>query len=673
MTFEESIKKIAVHIGQIKALKLWRQYQLSDGIGKRELESLIELQLQQKYGEDPLRDENGLQVPPEQDAAGPYELGNVLSYDRIMHPFGIREDEFIQHMAIFGRSGAGKTNTVALLIKELVRHKKPFLIFDWKRNYRDLLAHGVPLEVYTVGRPAHPLHFNPLIPPPGTDMKVWLKKLIEIISHAYFLGEGVMFILLEAIDAVYSKFGCYTNEPERYPTLQDVLEFLEKMPVKGRKAMWLDSTMRAVQSLCFGQISDVINTNSQTGIQELLDKNICLELNSLAQNEKTFLIETIMVWIHHCRMLEPDRETFKHCIIIEEAHNILSNAAKETVIDLLMREIRELGESIVLVDQHPSQISVPALGNTYCTIALNMKHSKDINSLAEMMRIPKENRETLGLLPIGHAVVKLQSRFIHPFEIQIPKVDLNKGSVTDTTLSQIYVPHSTDSAPEPDDTAGSDQTEVVPENHRIEKHSTGTGLSETEEILLKDIHKHPFDGVVKRYSRMGISRRRGNHAKQNLTEKGIIHSVDIPTRTGKVVLLDLTPIMREAMKRNGIDVPKRKEGGLVHNYWKNEIRKQLEKDGWAVELEKPMGNNMAIDLYAEKDGKRIAVEVETGTRGAENIKKLIPLNLDHIISFSTTHEVKLKTLRDFGAGTIHVNNLNVMDPSSWDRLDEYFK
>lgn len=664
MVFEESIKKLAAHIGIEKALKLWRQYQLSDGIGKRELESLIELQLQQKYGEDPLREENGLQVPPEQDAAGPYELGRVLSYEKVLHPFGLHDDEFIQHMAIFGRSGAGKTNTVALLIKELVRHKKPFLIFDWKRNYRDLLAHGVPLEVYTVGRPVHPLYFNPLIPPPGTDLKVWLKKLIEIISHAYFLGEGVMFILLEAIDAVYEKYGCYSNQPERYPTMQDVLEFLEKMPVKGRKAMWLDSTMRAVQSLCFGQVSEVINTSSQSGIQELLDKNVCLELNSLAHNEKIFLIETLMVWIHHCRMLEPDRETFKHCIIIEEAHNILSNSAKETVIDLLLREIRELGESIVLVDQHPSQISVPALGNTYCTIALNMKHSKDINALAEIMRIPKENRETLGLLPIGHAVVKLQSRFIHPFEIQIPKVKLDKGSVTDTFLMQHYRTDPMPSVQESVLTPGSAETGEVSENHRIEKAQTGTALTEVEEKLMRDIYRNPFDGVVKRYARLAISRRCGNHAKQGLIEKGVICPVDIPTRTGKVVLLDFTPAMREAMKRNGIEIPKRKEGGLVHNYWKNEIRKQLEKDGWTVELEKPIGNNQAIDLYAEKDGKRIAVEVETGTRGAENIKKLIPLNLDRIISFSTTDEVKNKTLRDLKTLAISTDNLDFSSPAN---------
>ncbi|VGO13685.1 hypothetical protein PDESU_02242 [Pontiella desulfatans] len=664
MIFEESLKKLADYIGKSKALKIWRQHQLSDSAGKRDIEALVELQLERKFGVNPLV-ENGLHIPPEGNAAGQYELGKVLAHDQVLYPFGICEDEFIQHMAIFGRSGAGKTNTVALLIKELVRHKKPFLIFDWKRNYRDLLAHDVPLEIYTVGRPVHPLHFNPLIPPPGTDLKVWLKKLIEIISHAYFLGEGVMFILLEAIDAVYTKYGCYTADPERFPTLKDVLEFLEKMPVKGRKAMWLDSTMRAVQSLCFGQVSDVINTESQSGIQELLDKNVCLELNSLAHNEKIFLIETLMVWIHHCRMLEPDRETFKHCVIVEEAHNILTNTGKETVIDLLLREIREMGESIVLVDQHPSQISVPALGNTYCTIALNMKHSKDINSLAEMMRIPREHREVLGLLPIGHAVVKLQSRFIFPFEIQIPKVDLEKGSVTDAHLIQRYGTYSKDSSRESPDKADSNPTKDVPHIHRIGKNEPGTSLTEVEKKLMKDIYRNPFDGVVKRYSRLTISRRRGNHAKQGLILKGLIHPVDIPTRTGKVVLLDFTPDMRDAMKRNNVEVAKRKEGGLIHNYWKNEIRRKLDREGWTVELEKPIGNNQCIDLHAEKEGKRMAVEIETGSRGADNIQKLLELGFDQIISFSTAESVKHKTLRDLKSRNISVDNLRfISDPNN---------
>jgi len=43
-------------------------------------------------------------------------------------------------------------------------------VFDWKRNYRDLLS--VPdckdLLIFTVGRDVCGFRFNPLIPPPGT-------------------------------------------------------------------------------------------------------------------------------------------------------------------------------------------------------------------------------------------------------------------------------------------------------------------------------------------------------------------------------------------------------------------------------------------------------------------------------------------------------------------------
>ena len=40
----------------------------------------------------------------------------------------------------------------------------------------------------------------------------------------------------------------------------------------------------------------------------------------------------------------------------------LSATGEETVTDVLLREIRELGESVICLDQHPSLISKPALG-----------------------------------------------------------------------------------------------------------------------------------------------------------------------------------------------------------------------------------------------------------------------------------------------------------------------
>ena len=673
MTFEDDLKRLEPFIGHAKAIRLLRVYQMEDADGRRDLEAAIQVQVERTLGVTPLSSDQALSLPQAGEADGQYVLGTVMAGERPLYPFGLREDEFIQHMAIFGRSGAGKTNTVALLLRELVRHGKPFMIFDWKRNYRDACVgpNPIPMEVFTVGRPVHPLHFNPLIPPPGTDIKIWLKKLIEIISHAYYLGEGVVFMLLEALDHLYASFGCYsTPNPTQYPTMTDVLKHLQESRVTGRKAMWMDSTLRAVQSLCFGQISDVINVSRNDSILDLLNKNVCLELNALGSSEKIFFIETLMVWIHHCRMLESDRETFKHCMIVEEAHNILTADTKETVVDVLLREIRELGEAIVLVDQHPSQMSVPAIGNTYATIALNAKHSKDLACLGEIMQVPRDNRELFSQLPMGRAVVKLQSRYTRPFQIQIPKVDLNKGSVTDSDLCQMYPADSADSHPEEVELATDRQTEAIPCTRKIPTEPRKRPLTELEELLLRDIVKHPLDGVVKRYTRIGVSRRRGNHAKDGLIRKKVIQTTDVPTKNGKVVLLELTADMKGACKRNGIPFPSFREGGAMHSYWKKEIEDLLVKAGWTVEEEKPLGAGQTVDLHAERGETKIAVEIETGDRGAGNIIKLLPHGYAWILSFSVSEASKARTQRDIQAKHVHVNHVLFATPSDYERQIE---
>jgi len=93
----------------------------------------------------------------------------------------------------------------------------------------------------------------------------------------------------------------------------------------------------------------------------------------------------LLLWLHHYRLGDGKREDFKHAIIIEEAHHVLLKSkqeamGEETITDIILREIRELGESIILIDQHPSLISKPALGNTYTTIAMNLKHRDDVRS-----------------------------------------------------------------------------------------------------------------------------------------------------------------------------------------------------------------------------------------------------------------------------------------------------
>jgi hypothetical protein len=224
------------------------------------------------------------------------------------------------------------------------------------------------------------------------------------MMHVYWLGDGVAYLLQMAIDSVYRQRGVYGGGCDRFPTLFDVRDWLKAYKAKGREAQWMDSTRRVIETLCFGQIGKVVNTGSNEEFRQLLSSPAVLELDALSNADKTFLIESVLLWLHQFRMAEPARETFKHAIVIEEAHHFLlkRKESKETIVDVILREIRELGEAIIFLDQHPSLISTPSLGNSYCTIAMNLKHGNDTSAIGRAMLLSEEQRDCLGRLPWPH-------------------------------------------------------------------------------------------------------------------------------------------------------------------------------------------------------------------------------------------------------------------------------
>ena len=340
---------------------------------------------------------------------------------------------------IFGRTGAGKTNLGFKIVEELVKHGKPVshprLEEKLSRSYSPSPSSKTRKCIRSAS-PSLPSHSIRLIPPPGTNPKTWLKKLDEVIAHSYMLGNGVLYLLQQTLDQLYEEFGVYDGTVQRWPTLQDVLDKARKLDVRGREAGWLSSTLRALASLCFGDMGDLVNHPSANSPDQLLDETVILELDALTQQDKIFFASALLLWIHHRRMTEPTREQFKHAIVIEEAHHLLADERKslvggQSVMEITFREIREFGESMVLLDQHPSQISLPALGNTFATISLNLKTSKDVNAMAQCMLLENEEKDILGSLEVGQAVVKLQGRVQGPFLIGIPEFQIVKGAVTD--------------------------------------------------------------------------------------------------------------------------------------------------------------------------------------------------------------------------------------------------
>lgn len=658
---ESLFRKLKPVLGEEKINKLWLAYQTrTDSKSRSEILGVLQV-LASKYLDENYERKVLLSVPARDVIDGEYRIGRVAYGGKEFHHFGFREKEWIQHVGIFGRSGSGKTNTVFVILWNLLEKKKPFLVFDWKRNYRDLLSHkiGSNVNVYTIGRDVSPFHFNPLIPPKGTDPQIWLKKLIEIMCHAYFLGEGVAYLLQKAIDQTYSELGVYGKEKESFPTFFDVLKSLEAMQVKGRAAQWMDSTMRTLGVLCFGQFSRVLNTGKNFPVEELLKENAIFELDSLTNSDKTFFIEALLLWIHHYRMSEGQRETFKHAIIIEEAHHILLRkkqemTGEEAVTDIILREIRELGESIILIDQHPSLISMPALGNTYTTICMNLKHKADMGTISESLLLDREQVDFLGQLEVGTAIVKLQGRHFLPFLVKIPLFPLRKGIITDEEIKRKIGSYSGKNAVIRAEEEINEVIRVirglVKENEKDEGSSkTGqeTEVTGIEREFLIDIGKFPVSGVTTRYSRLGWSRHQGNRVQKELMGNGLITFRPVSTMKGKIKVMVLTDKGKDAIKDVKIEKVFNKNASWEHEYWKYRIGMHFRNKGYKATFEYKIGDGKSVDVVAEKDGRRTAIEIETGkSEYVYNVKKNLDYGFEEIIVAALDRGIKENILSD---------------------------
>jgi len=630
--------------------QLWKAYLVEDLDGKKDIEQAIQILYARTFAGTIGFDEvTALAPPPPELISGEYPIGSVTYLHKKKYPFGIREDDWIKHVLIVGASGSGKTNLCFQILKDFILRGKPFLVLDWKRNYRDIVTeeYGKNVRVFTVGRGITPFQFNPLIPPPGTAAKTWLKKLIEIIAHATFVGEGVMYLLQKGLDEVYQQFGVYDKASvDRYPTLKDLLSYIETMEAKGREAGWMSSTLRALGALTFGDTGKIFNVRRQSNMMELLNNAVILEMDSLTNSDKTFLVESLLLWIHHYRLSSPQgkREQFEHAIILEEAHHIIGKEKSdlvggEAITDVIIREIRELGEAVIIIDQCPSLLSLPARANTWCTMVLNLKDAKDVNSAASALLLDAADKKTLGRLDVGEAVAKLQGRWNRPFTIQIPLVQIKKGFVSDNMIQEKMRPYSTYFSEDPEEYL---PHEDIPDTNDPRK--TELKISPEELKLLTDIHNHQFSGVVERYKRLKWSRRKGNEFKKSLTDKSLIDTEEIPTRSGRVVIMKLTKsgkfYVNASEKESETDYRK---GGISHEYWKNMYADKFKNQGYDVILEKPVGGGKTVDIVATKDNERIAIEVETGRSDIlANVEKCIADNFDKIILVATTEQSEIK-------------------------------
>lgn len=577
-----------------------------------------------------------LSLPPKTKARGLFNLGTIV-YEQVKWPFGISKQELLQNLAIFGRSGSGKTNVAFHLLQQLAQRKISFLFLDWKRTARHLLP-SLPrnIKIYTPGRSLSPFFFNPLIPPPGLEISVYLNQLVDVLAEAYTFGDGAKSVLQKALTQLYQKH----EHEEDWPTIEELIQFVKAQPATGRAAGWTLSAMRALESLSISFLSTSRSTSQHELVTSFFNDNTIIELDSLNQGAKKFLIPMLCLWLYYVRLAAHEREQLRLVLFVEEAHHVLyrqEHRAKESVMNMLLRQCRELGIGMVIIDQHPHLISTAALGNTYTSICMNQKDPSDINKAAALSLIEADEKKYLSMLPVGQAVVKLQDRWLSPVLIKFPLVDVRKGFVTDVLLSRLLTRSLTLSG----------LKQAVNREFQQEPHFRlkdivldCTSLSFVEDVML-----HENDGVDVRYKRLGLSADKGSRIKRSLVDHGVLEEQQVKIGRTRRILLRVT---QEARRQLGLDSSKLERGSIAHEYWKRYYAQLFKEQGYQVQLEAPRLDGR-VDVLAQKGNESVAIEVETGKSDVvKNVKRDLRARFARVLVVATDEKAMRKVEQQLG-------------------------
>ena len=209
-----------------------------------------------------------------------------------------------------------------------------------------------------------------------------MTKLIDVIKHCYFLGHGVEYFMRKAIDQLYQRFGVYEGS-NKYPTFVDVEQLLVKEYVRGREMLWMSSAKRAVASLTFkGLLREVLNVQQNTNIDELLKDNVIIEMDNLATLEKTFIVESLMLWLYHFKKTQGKSEKLNHVTVVEEAlHNRRCAGAEkvDNYIKIIKKRIDQL-ESGTLKYRSMRELITSKQNNATHSIRKPLKNIQPTNS-----------------------------------------------------------------------------------------------------------------------------------------------------------------------------------------------------------------------------------------------------------------------------------------------------
>jgi len=241
---------------------------------------------------------------------------------------------------------------------------------------------------------------------------------------------------------------------------------------------------------------------------------------------------------------------------------------------------------------------------------------KQFDEVADSLNLSERQREFAQGLGIGEAVVQVGNG--SPIPVSLDDYSLEK-QVSDEDLERSQADNWTSLSYESRSLTRGFKSLVAPgrsdevESPKVvEDPQREIDLSGDADRFLKDVVENPFRGLTDRYSDFPSSYK-GNKAKNELVDNGVVVERKVHSENGKRKLLQLTDKGREyAETELELEVKHRGRGGVIHRYWQHQIKDLFEDAGWSAFLEK-----FDADVYVNMRNTELVVEVAMGDNPRE--------------------------------------------------------
>jgi DNA-binding MarR family transcriptional regulator len=575
----------------------------------------------------------------------------------------------VKHVLAVGQSGSGKTTLFYNLMSQL---PVPFWAFDRKQDYRHLLRQRDDLLVL----PWTQLKLNPLQPPNGVSPRRWAQVFAEIFSHSTDLLSGSTNYLLKHVIQLYKLYDLFAENAPPYPSLHELQLLVEeeKLNYVRKQANYRDTVLNRLEAM---NLTAGIVFDCSTGypLPELLNQNVVFELDGLNRDVQNFLTEILFASVYEYRLSQSDRnQGVKHVFFLDEGKQVFSvykerqDAAGIPEIDEITAKMREFGEALVVGDQEATKLTESIKANTYTKLLLATGDQNQFTAVADAMNLSELQTEYAQQLDVADAI--LQSGNSTPVPVHLRNHPVSK-TIDDTELERLMLsqweqlpvgkrkrPLRFNEYIAPGRSNEPDEPDIIDDPQDV-------ALSDDARRILKDVIENPFTPLTERYERFS-SRYKGNKAKDDLLDSGVVIERTVSTGDGRLKLLELTEKGRTYLENQDTEIEHEGRGGIIHRYWQHRIKDRFEQAGWTAEIEV-----FDADIYVHLDTVELAVEVAMGdnVREIEHVEKHLSKDFEVWIACCSPEvcekiraELEKKDLDTNGVRIELVQNLVDIDP-----------